>query len=100
MKILNLIFIFLLSPALQADELPEVNYVLCQNGSIVRTVRIELDEQGCKTVYTKNGEDNVIGSGQFAISCTGFLNNVQKNLESAGWKCKNISGASISKDSK
>lgn len=90
----SLLFFF---QAATANEMPEVNYVMCQNGDIIRTVRIELGDQGCKTIYTKNGKDRVIGSGQFVVSCTGFLNNVQKNLEEAGWKCRDISGASMTK---
>lgn len=97
MKIFFLTSVLIFSLSSKANEMPEVNYVMCQNGTIVRTVRIELDEQGCKTVYTKNGDDRVIGSGQFAISCTGFLGNVKKNLEAAGWSCKDISGAAITK---
>lgn len=89
--------VFLFSLTSLANEMPEVNYIMCQNGNIIRTVRIELFDQGCRTVYTKYGKDRVIGSGQFVISCTGFLNNVKKNLEEAGWKCRDISGADITK---
>ena len=76
---------------------PHPTYVICKNRKIVRTVRVEKAAGGsCKTIYTKAGVDRDIGSGRNSASCFKFMDNVQGNLESAGWKCKDISSSAIS----
>lgn len=87
--------------AVDASE-AQFKYVMCRNSSIVRTIRAEWFPKvdGCTTTYTKNGVDRQIGEGKFFDSCVGFLNNVQGNLEKAGWNCKDISGAQIHKTKK
>ena len=72
------------------------SYVLCKNRKIVRTLRVVTDEDSsCKTAYTKEGRDQVIGSGRFEETCHSFLRNVRRNLEEANWKCRDISHAEI-----
>ena len=77
----------------------EFKYVMCRNRQIVRTIRVEWnnEDSSCKTLYTKSGVDRSVGNGKFFGSCVKFLTNVQVNLEKAGWKCKDISKTSISK---
>lgn len=84
------------SPLVQAEE-DNFRYVMCRNKQIVRTIRAEWHKStdSCNTLYTKNGKDRSVGTGRFFDSCVKFLENVQGNLEKAGWKCRDISKASI-----
>src|SRR5688500_16686767 len=63
-------------------------HVICKNQKIVRTIRVEKGEGKCETVYTKNGQDQIIASGNFPTSCKKFMMDVQDNLTKAGWKCR------------
>lgn len=78
-----------------ADE-KDASYVLCKNKATVRTIRVEKDKGLCKTTYTKEGVDQIVGQGQAENTCFGILNNIKGNLEKADWKCKDISQARIS----
>ena len=84
--------------SLQAEEgLAQV--VLCKNRKVVRTITLSTAADGCRTVYTKAGVDRVIGSGIHESSCRGFLQNVQANLEKAGWSCRDVTNVTrISSD--
>lgn len=81
-----------------ADE--KFSFVLCKNNQIVRTIRVNSGEEGCKTVYTKSGVDRIVGSGQNASSCMQFLNNIKGNLEEAAWSCREVSKVKITDLSK
>lgn len=68
--------------------------VLCKNNKVVRTLRVELGEdQKCRTIYNKQGVDQLIGSGQNPGSCEEFLSGVRKNLEEAKWNCREVKEA-------
>lgn len=90
------VFVFFLVQPLKAEN-ARFRYVMCSNKNVVRTIRVDWDKEQatCYTTYTKRGQDRVIGNGKFFESCVQFLTNVQKNLEGAGWSCKDISQASI-----
>ena len=90
--------ILLIAPSTLAEE--DSTYLFCRQKSSVRTVRVELGEGGCRTIYTKKGVDKEIGHGIYLASCVGFLKNVQKNLGTVGWKCRDVSRSKISWDSK
>lgn len=79
-----------------APTASDLTYVLCKNQKIVRTLRIEKESGKCQTVYTKNGQDQVIGSGLNPNSCQKFLTDVQGNLEKAGWKCRETKDSALS----
>lgn len=83
-----------------ADQIKETNnkaYWLCQHSKNVRTVRVHLDKPDlCVTYYSKYGKEKQIGSGRNLSSCLNFLQNVKNNLEKSGWKCRDISGTTIS----
>lgn len=80
----------------QAAELGE-SLVLCKHNKTVRTLRVEIDkDQVCRTIYTKQGVDEVIGSGQNHQSCSEFVTNVRKNLEDAKWSCREVKEARTS----
>lgn len=97
MKVLMIFSFLWLSPSLSQANDGKFKYVMCNNKSIVRTIRVEWDkdQSSCETTYTKAGIDKVIGNGKFYDSCVKFLSNVQGNLEKAGWSCKDISNSSI-----
>ena len=68
---------------------------LCKLQKTVRTLRIEVGEdKNCRTIYTKQGVDDLIGSGQFHQSCVNIAENVRKNLEGVGWKCREVQSRS------
>lgn len=76
-------------------------YVICRNGSAVRTLRVEKDPENPArwlTYYTKSGKDQVVGEGLNPVSCDGVLNRVQKTLESASWKCRAIANPTIHRE--
>lgn len=88
-------FAFFSKIALAAPSLNE-SMVLCKNNKTVRTLRVEVEDQRCRAIYTKSGVDTTIGSGQFTNSCHEFVENVRKNLESANWNCRDVKEARIS----
>ena len=71
-------------------------HVICKNQKIVRTLRVKKENGKCETLYTKNGQDQVIASGINANSCKKFLSDVQENLTKAGWKCRETKDAIVS----
>lgn len=73
-------------------------YWMCRNHSIVRTLQIETREGGCRTHYGKDGVDRVVSQSQNPAGCIGVFANIRRNLEVAGWKCKDISQARISEN--
>lgn len=101
----NLIFLTVIAiapHALAQEAAPaassEATYILCQNKTIVRTVRVEKagTAGGCVTKYTKEGVDAVVASSWTEKRCKAVLGNIQTNLESANWKCKDISSSRVS----
>lgn len=51
-----------------------VQYVMCKNQKIVRTLRIieEPENKGCQTMYTKAGIDRVVGVANSINGCQAF----------------------------
>lgn len=75
----------------------ENSLVLCRNQKNVRTLRVEMGEdQKCRAIYTKQGVDETIGSGQITGSCEEYISNVRKNLEEAKWNCREVKEARTS----
>ncbi|XGC81608.1 hypothetical protein ACES2L_03830 [Bdellovibrio bacteriovorus] len=71
--------------------------VLCKNNKTVRTLRVEMGkDEKCRAIYTKQGVDETIGSGQNVDSCVEFVSNVRKNLEEAKWNCREVKEARTS----
>lgn len=97
MNILLSILVFFFSTANAAVEkvIEPEKYILCKNKAVVRTIRVEASEDGCKAKYTKSGVDKTIGYGTHTESCNRFVDNVKANLESAAWKCRNLSDSKI-----
>ncbi len=71
--------------------------VVCKNNRTVRTIRVNNEDDGtCRTVYTKQGVDRVVGNAKFKTSCLQFLNNIKSNLEGAAWSCREVSKSKVS----
>lgn len=85
--------------ALAEDTSVEVEnkaYWLCKNQKEVRTIRVQISNQGvCSTYYSKQGTEKVVGSGKNHDSCVTFLNSIKGNLEKANWNCRDISSTRI-----
>lgn len=98
------VLFFTMLPVAQASQLPAIKptYLLCKNRKTVRTIRIvELQgktgsDASCKTIYNKAGIDRVVGQAHHPQSCLRFMENIRGNLESAHWKCRDVSSATIS----
>jgi len=85
--------------SLQAISMPEeskLTYILCKQSSYVRTIRIQLNGQACKTLYTKEGVDQIVGKSRTPDVCIEIASKIKTNLEAAKWKCKDINQAQVS----
>lgn len=64
-------------------------FVICERQRDVRWIRVFSSNDGkCKTVYSKDGYSQVVSSATFFSSCESVLNNVKKNVEGGGFKCR------------
>lgn len=87
------------SVARAAADQKVMEYVLCKNQKVVRTIRItpETGEpQDCQVTYSKAGSDEVVGQSRSLASCQSILGNIQRNLESSKWNCKKVGNAKVS----
>ncbi len=91
------LFLFLILPS-QSYALAElVEFHICSNKNVIRTLRVEVGkDNSCVTNYSKTGIDRVVGSGVHVESCKRFLNNVKGNLQGAGWSCKKATSVKMS----
>lgn len=89
----------LASFSVHAEQIVEVEnkaYYLCKNKKDVRTIRVHVEGGGvCATLYSKQGEEKLVGSGKNQESCLSFLNNIKTNLEKSNWTCRDISSARV-----
>lgn len=70
-----------------------VYYLLCKNGSAVRSISVEPKKGGgCFVKYTKAGVDQQVGESWGNTGCIKIAGNIQKNIETGGWKCKEAKG--------
>lgn len=81
--------------ARSSTEKRSVAFVLCKNSKEVRSIRVQADasERSCKTVYTKQGQDLVVGGGRALSSCRSVLASIRANLETANWNCRSVDSA-------
>lgn len=92
--LLSLYFSYL--PLSQGAVHKPIEYVMCRNDKIVRSIRVVRKENGsCETQYTKLGVDKVVGWGEKENSCKRILAKIRGNLEKADWKCRRLSKAKI-----
>lgn len=90
------IFLLLGTSAFAEDSAKDKAYWLCKNKKEVRTIRVHIDSKNvCSTIYTKQGEQKVVGSGKNHESCMKFLDGVKTNLEKSNYSCRDISDTTI-----
>ncbi len=84
--------------SLAAESGKETTYLMCQNGSNVRTIRfLPSKAGGCKTGYTKEGgSEQIVAESWSKSRCFSVMNNIRENLTNANWKCRDISDSRIS----
>ena len=71
-------------------------FVVCERQREVRWIRVFSSNDGkCKTVYSKEGYSQVVSSATFFSSCESVLNNVKKNVEGGGFKCREATLANV-----
>lgn len=70
-------------------------YWMCQHKTAVRTIRIDVADGQCRTGYAKEGQEKNSSLSQQVSTCINVFANIRRNLEQASWKCRNISGATI-----
>lgn len=68
---------------------------ICKNGSFVRSIRVEKEDGGYTTYYTKRGNESRVGRGLNKQSQIDILLNIKGNLEEAGWQCREVSDAQM-----
>ena len=90
------VFSILMSFSAFAEDQGKSTYILCKNGSVVRTIRVQLKGQSCKAIYTKEGTDQVVGKSGTPDVCFDIANKIKVNLEVGNWKCKDISQTRVS----
>ena len=84
------------SHAEEKSNTTKATQVLCRNHEEVRTIRINKTGSSCQTVYTKHGQDKVVGKSGTNAVCFEVFNRIRKNLETAAWNCKDISESRVS----
>lgn len=73
-------------------------FVLCKNKKDVRTIRVLPDagkNENCTITYTKGGVEEIVGSNRSMNTCMSIMKNIQFNLESSKWSCRNVSSADV-----
>lgn len=85
------------SSGIAATEEEPVAFVLCRSKKDVRTIRVVSDAGGaaCTTLYTKAGEDKVVGGNRSLAACRSVMQSVRTNLEAASWNCRTVETARI-----
>lgn len=81
-----------------AAEKPE-EFILCRNAKTVRTIRVQKSQEKngeWVTLYTKSGVDKVVGTGYSLESNVKIAGNIKRNLEEAGWRCRNVNETAVS----
>lgn len=81
----------------------KAKFLICRNKKQVRTVNIESRaDGGCNAIYVREGVSRNEGGGKNPVTCFMILGNIKKNLETSGWKCREVNQMEVieSKDEK
>lgn len=84
------------STSAATEDVPKVKYYLCKLGRQVRSLRIDINDSGCKAYYTKQGVDQEVGKSTDRDLCYKVTNRIRKNLETGDWKCRDVSSSGTS----
>ena len=79
----------------EPESLTYTDQWLCRKSNEVRTLRVEKKQGACVALYNKLGRNQTINSSKNSENCSPIIEKVKGNLESAGWKCKDISDSQI-----
>lgn len=72
--------------------------IICKNEKSVRTLRTDRTANGgCQAIYTKQGQDQIVGASQRSPHCDSVLEGIRKTLEASIWKCRDVKEADVSK---
>jgi hypothetical protein len=97
------VFAFACEVALASVEQKAQAFVLCKRDKAVRSIRILPDtkqDKNCVISYSKDGEEEIVGSHSSMSSCQTILKNIQANLEiQKKWSCKTFSRAQVTTSS-
>lgn len=88
-------FCLLASGLLQSIAFADHSYWLCRRSMEVRTMRFEVSGEHCVGWYTKGGVDERVADTKDIGQCKEIVQKIRTTLESAGWKCKDISYSKI-----
>ena len=83
-------------PAEQVIDAAKADYLMCKNGEVVRTIRIEKNRGVCQTTYTKEGVGMTVGRSGVESVCRKVFERIRGNLEKANWKCRDITQSRVS----
>lgn len=88
-------------PAFAGVDQKATAFVLCKNQKNVRTIQIlpENKAENCKITYSKGGVEEVVGANRNMDTCKSILKNIQANLESSKWNCRNVGTAHVTTSS-
>ncbi len=97
MVLLSALFLGVTAHCEASEESETKIYWLCKNKKEVRTIRVQVNPKSriCSTLYSKLGEEKVVGSGRNYDSCVGFLTSIKANLGNSNWTCRDISSTKI-----
>ncbi len=98
-SILAALVLLSVSAASAGEDQKVMQYVMCKSQKTVRTIRITPEKgepQDCQVTYSKSGVDEIVGQSRNLSSCKSILKNIQENLESSKWSCKEVGSAKVS----
>lgn len=92
---LLVIFMFGFLQISHADQV--IKLMVCKKEKEVRTLRVQVrTDKKCETIYTKLGQDKIVGSGLNHKSCHKFLEDIQLTIQKAGFVCREGQSPSVS----
>lgn len=79
-------------------------FVLCKRDKNVRSIRIlsdsKQDSDSCTITYSKDGEEEIVGSHSSMGNCKTIMKNIRANLETEKkWNCKAFDKAQVTTSS-
>lgn len=101
--LLTIVFgcLFVDSQVFAAADEKAAAFVLCKHQKNVRTIRVmpDQDKENCTITYSRGGVDEVVGSNRSVSACKSILKNIQDNLESSKWSCRDVRSARVTTSS-
>lgn len=94
-QLLKLWAFFICANLFSSAVLAENSYWLCRRIMEVRTLRLSSNEISCQAWYTKEGRDERVADTKDVELCRSIILKIKSTLESANWKCKDISNSQI-----